>query len=57
VEYSQAEQDRKLGQLVGEFVSRAGSAGFTLKQLMTALRDLDPGEDFNRQDKVQEEKS
>src|ERR1035441_1379498 len=30
VEYSKDEHDRKLAQLVGEFVSRAGAAGFTL---------------------------
>ena len=42
VEYSRDERDRQLGQLVGEFVSRAGAAGFTLKQLMKALRDLQP---------------
>ena len=42
VEYSKDERDRKLAQLVGEFVSRAGAAGFTLKQLMKALRDLSP---------------
>jgi GntR family transcriptional regulator len=57
IEYSQAEHDRKLGQLVGEFVSRAGSSGFTLKQLMAALRDLEPGEDFTQKEKIQEEKS
>ena len=55
VEYSQAETDRQLGQLVGEFVSRAGSAGFTLQQLIAALRELEPGENFNRQQQVQEE--
>ena len=48
VEYSKGEHDRKLGQLVGEFVSRAGAAGFTLKQLIQALRDLSPEEDCNR---------
>ena len=42
VEYSKDERERKLGQLVGEFVSRAGAAGFTLKQLMKALKDLQP---------------
>jgi hypothetical protein len=31
-----------LGQLVGELVSRAGAAGFTLKQLMKALREMEP---------------
>jgi hypothetical protein len=37
-----------LSQLTGEFVSRAGAAGFTLKQLIKALRDLQPDEDFKR---------
>jgi GntR family transcriptional regulator len=46
--YSKDERDRKLAQLVGEFVSRAGAAGFTLKQLVRALRDLSPEEDFKR---------
>jgi GntR family transcriptional regulator len=46
VEYSKDEQDRKLSQLVGEFASRAGADGFTLKQLMKALRELEPGGDF-----------
>jgi GntR family transcriptional regulator len=48
VEYSKDERDRKLAQLVGEFVSRAGASGFTLKQLMKTLRDLSPEEDFKR---------
>src|SRR5580698_1596647 len=34
VEYSKNERDRLLAQLAGEFVSRAGAAGFTLKQLI-----------------------
>jgi GntR family transcriptional regulator len=42
VEYSKNERDRMLGQLAGEFVSRAGAAGFTLKQLIKALRELEP---------------
>jgi len=42
VEYSKDERDRLLAQLVGEFVSRAGAAGFTLKQLMKTLREFDP---------------
>lgn len=45
VEYSKDERERMLGQLVGEFVSRAGAAGFTLKQLMRALKELQPDED------------
>jgi len=48
VEYSKDERDRQLAQLAGEFVSRAGAAGFTLKQLMKALRELDPEEDSKR---------
>jgi GntR family transcriptional regulator len=48
VEYSKDERERLLGQLVGEFVSRAGAAGFTLKQLMKALRELEPEEDSKR---------
>jgi GntR family transcriptional regulator len=42
VEFSKDDRDRMLGQLAGEFVSRAGAAGFTLKQLMKALKDLQP---------------
>ena len=42
VEYSKDERERLLGQLVGEFVSRAGAAGFTLKQLLKALKELQP---------------
>jgi GntR family transcriptional regulator len=48
VEYSKVERDRQLGQLVGEFVSRAGAAGFTLKQLMSALQELSPEETFRK---------
>lgn len=48
VEYSKDEHDRKLAQLVGEFVSRAGAAGFTLTQLIVALRELSPDEDSKR---------
>ena len=40
IEYSKSERERQLGQLVGEFVSRAGSAGFTVEQLVKALREL-----------------
>ncbi|HSY68055.1 MAG TPA: GntR family transcriptional regulator [Edaphobacter sp.] len=40
IEYSKGERERQLGQLVGEFVSRAGSAGFTVEQLVKALHEL-----------------
>jgi GntR family transcriptional regulator len=42
VEFSKDERERQLGQLISEFVSRAGAAGFTLKQLIKALKDLQP---------------
>jgi GntR family transcriptional regulator len=42
VEHSKDERERMLNQLVSEFVSRAGAGGFTLKQLIKALRDLQP---------------
>jgi GntR family transcriptional regulator len=48
IEYSKNERERQLGQLVGEFVSRAGSAGFTLDQLIKALRELSPEVDSRR---------
>jgi len=48
VEYSKNERERVLTQLVNEFVSRAGAAGFTLKQLMKALQELQPEEDLKR---------
>ena len=48
VEYSKSEHDRKLTQLVGEFVSRAGASGFTLKQVIQALQDTAPNEESKR---------
>ena len=42
VELSGDEHDRQLAQLVEEIVSRAGAAGFTLKQLIKALKNLQP---------------
>lgn len=35
-----AERQRRLNQLVGEFVARAGSAGFTVEEVVEALEDL-----------------
>ncbi len=37
------ERERQLAQLVGEFVSRAGSAGLTVNELIHALKQLNPG--------------
>lgn len=42
VEYSKDERERKLSQLAEEFVSRAGSAGFSVKELLNALHKLAP---------------
>jgi GntR family transcriptional regulator len=39
VKRDEVERQRQLGQLVGEFVSRAGAAGFTLEELLEQLND------------------
>jgi len=48
IEHTREDRDRKLNQLVAEFVSRAGAAGLTLKQLIKALKDLQPEEEGKR---------
>jgi GntR family transcriptional regulator len=40
VEQNSAERERKLDQLVAEFVARAGREGFTLKDLRGRLKDF-----------------
>jgi GntR family transcriptional regulator len=40
VQRDDAERQRRLNQLVGDFVARAGSAGFTLEELLEQLRDI-----------------
>src|SRR5579863_3359758 len=35
-----AERERQLGQLAGEFAARAGAAGFTVEELVDQLREL-----------------
>ena len=40
VERDEVEQQRQLNQLVGEFVARAGSAGFTVEDLLERLHDV-----------------
>ncbi len=42
VERSKAEHERALSQLVGEFISRAGASGFTVQELIAALREFSP---------------
>ena len=41
VKRDDVERRRQLSQLVSEFVSRAGASGFTLKDLLEQLNDLD----------------
>jgi len=48
VEFSKLERERQLQQLIGEFVSRAGSSGFTLKQMIAALQELSPEAESRR---------
>jgi GntR family transcriptional regulator len=38
-----AERERQLGQLAGEFAARAGAAGFTVEDLLERLREMVPG--------------
>jgi GntR family transcriptional regulator len=40
IEHDDAERQRGLNQLVGEFVARAGSAGFTTDDLLEALHEF-----------------
>ena len=40
IERDDAERQRGLNQLVGEFVSRAGAAGLTVEELIEGLQDL-----------------
>ena len=42
IKRDEAERDRQLSQLVGEFLSRAGAAGFTVAELLEELRSLAP---------------
>jgi GntR family transcriptional regulator len=37
-----AERERQLAQMVGEFAARAGAAGFTVEDLLEGLRELLP---------------
>jgi GntR family transcriptional regulator len=40
VQRDDAERQRRLNQLAGEFAARAGSAGFTLEEVLAALHDM-----------------
>ena len=39
IERDEAERDRQLSQLVNEFISRAGAAGFTIEELLEAIHE------------------
>src|SRR5437879_2566371 len=41
VDKNDAERQRRLSQLVGEFVAHAGGAGFTLREVMERLAELE----------------
>jgi DNA-binding transcriptional regulator YhcF (GntR family) len=45
---NEMERQRRLNQLVGEFVARAGSAGFTVGELLEQLHDLQTDAERNR---------
>jgi GntR family transcriptional regulator len=42
VKQDEAERERQLSQLVGEFLARAGAAGFSLEELLVQLRQATP---------------
>ena len=48
VKHDEVERRRQLNQLVGEFVSRAGSAGFTIEDLLEQLHDRQNDTQKNR---------
>ena len=48
VERDDAERQRRLNQLAGEFAARAGSAGFTLEEVLGALHDMQRDSGKNR---------
>ena len=41
VQRDDAERQRRLSQLAGEFAARAGAAGFTLEEVLAALHDIE----------------
>jgi len=48
VKRDEVERQRQLNQLVGEFAARAGSAGFTIEDLLERLRDVQSEAGRNR---------
>lgn len=45
---SEAERQRRLDELVGDFLARAGTAGFTVKELLQTIESFDPATKKNR---------
>lgn len=45
VKVDEVEKRRQLAQIAGEFVARAGAAGFTVKELLEYLGELDADQD------------
>jgi GntR family transcriptional regulator len=45
---NEAERQRQLDDLVGDFLARAGAAGFTVKELLQTIESFDPGPKKNR---------
>jgi GntR family transcriptional regulator len=48
VKRDEVERQRQLNQFAGEFVSRAGAAGFTLEELLEQLHDIQDDTQKNR---------
>lgn len=48
VKQDEVERERRLAQIVGEFVARAGAAGFTVHDLMEQLHDRNNGSEKQR---------
>lgn len=48
VKADEVERQRRLNQLVSEFVARAGAGGFTLQELLDQLRDLQADQEQKR---------
>lgn len=48
IKVSEVERQRRLAQIAGEFLARAGSEGFTLAEVIAHLRDLAPDAEKRR---------
>jgi hypothetical protein len=48
VKRDEVERERQLAQLVGDFVARAGAAGFSIDDLLEQLRERQSGSEKTR---------